>query len=39
MEEAMRRAVQIHHRDIRFIQRPVGDYLSVKERNPEAPKE
>jgi uncharacterized iron-regulated protein len=37
MEEAMRRAVQIHHRDIRFIGRPVGDYLHVKEQNPKAP--
>ncbi len=39
MEEAMRRAVQIRHRDIRFIQRPVGDYLSVKEQNPKAAKQ
>lgn len=35
-EEAMRRAIQIHHRDLVFIRRPVGDYLHVKEWNPKA---
>jgi uncharacterized iron-regulated protein len=39
MEEAMRRAIQIHHRDVRFIGRPIGDYLSVKEQNPDSPKD
>jgi hypothetical protein len=38
MEEAMRRAVQFHHRDVRFIGRPIGDYLYIKEQNPDAPK-
>ncbi len=32
-EEAMRRAVEITHEDIRFIRRPAGDYLYVKEWN------
>lgn len=34
MEEAMRRAVEITHQDIRFIGRPAGDYLYAKERKP-----
>ncbi|MEQ1843172.1 MAG: ChaN family lipoprotein, partial [Verrucomicrobiales bacterium] len=38
MEEEMRRAVTITHRDLRFIGRPVADYLHVKEWNPEADK-
>jgi uncharacterized iron-regulated protein len=37
MEEAMRRAVRIHHRDLRFLGRPAGDYLHVRERAPAAP--
>lgn len=36
MEEAMQRAVQISHRDVRFIGRPAADYLYVKEQNPKA---
>ena len=35
-EKAMRRAVEIHHEDIHFIRRPAGDYLYVKEWNPES---
>ncbi len=36
MEKEMRRAVEIHHRDVHFIRRPAGDYLYVKEWNPES---
>ncbi|MEO0446572.1 MAG: ChaN family lipoprotein [Verrucomicrobiota bacterium] len=36
MEKAMRRAIQIHHRELRYIQRPVADYLHVREWNPNA---
>ena len=35
MEEAMRRPITISHQDLRFISRPVGDYLYVREIKPE----
>jgi uncharacterized iron-regulated protein len=35
-EEAMRRAITILHQDLRFISRPAGDYLYVKEIKPDA---
>jgi len=37
MEEAMRRAIRIHHRDLRFLGRPAGDYLHVREQAPAPP--
>jgi len=39
MEKAMRRAIEFHHRDLRFIRRSAGDYLHVKEWNPQADRE
>jgi len=35
-EESMRRAITILHQDLRFISRPAGDYLYVKEIKPDA---
>ena len=36
MEKAMKRAIEFHHEDLRFIRRPIADYLYVKEWNPKA---
>jgi hypothetical protein len=35
-EEAMRRPITNSHEDLRFISRPAGDYLYVKEIKPDA---
>jgi uncharacterized iron-regulated protein len=35
-EESLRRAITILHQDLRFISRPAGDYLYVKEIKPDA---
>ena len=34
-EKAMSRDIEIHHRDLEFIKRPVADYLHAKEPKPE----
>jgi uncharacterized iron-regulated protein len=35
-EQSMRRSITISHQDLRFISRPAGDYLYVKEIKPDA---